>query len=275
MALLHLLANTPSLDLVVAHFDHGIRTDSAEDRVFVQKMAAKYNLPFVFAEAKLGPNTSEATARHARYDFLRQAKQQHQAEAIVTAHHQDDVLETAILNLSRGTGRRGLTSLADLPELRRPLLHISKKQLVVYANKANLKWCEDSTNANQKYLRNYIRHTIVPLFSSAQRQQFLIYIEKLRVINNKLDNELALSFKSLTDDNQLTRKPLNLLPPEVIKELLTHWWRINGFFNYESKTLNRAVHDLCSGKTGAIIPLKGNYRMVINKQCLALQNKER
>src|SRR5882724_1815869 len=118
MALLHLLYQM-SRDsdagwwLTVAHFDHGIRSDSAEDRQLVQAIARQYGLPFVYDEGRLGPGASEATARQARYSFLHQVLGASGARAIMTAHHQDDVLETAIFNLIRGTGRKGLTSLGN------------------------------------------------------------------------------------------------------------------------------------------------------------------
>src|SRR5437764_343012 len=113
VALLDMLARSDDLKLVVAHFDHGIRKDSAKDRKFVEDLAKNYDLPFVYEEGHLGSGTSEAVARGARYDFLHRVKKSHGAQAIITAHHQDDVLETAIINLLRGTGRKGLTSLTS------------------------------------------------------------------------------------------------------------------------------------------------------------------
>src|ERR1700712_59168 len=85
MVLLHVLAQQPGLQLVVAHLDHGIRTDSAQDRQLVQKTARRLDVPFVYHEAKLGSDASEAAARQARYQFLRTAQQAAGARAIVTA----------------------------------------------------------------------------------------------------------------------------------------------------------------------------------------------
>ena len=107
MVLLNLLQQQPDVQLTIAHFDHGIRTDSADDRRLVQAAARFYGLPVVYHEGQLGADASEATARQARYEFLRTVRLVANAKAIITAHHQDDVLETAILNMLRGTGRRG------------------------------------------------------------------------------------------------------------------------------------------------------------------------
>jgi tRNA(Ile)-lysidine synthase len=109
VALLHALTKRPALDMIVAHFDHGIRPESAQDAAFVRTLAESYGLPFVTDRVELGPDASEASARQARYSFLRTLQRQYDATSIITAHHQDDLLETAIINLLRGTGRRGLT----------------------------------------------------------------------------------------------------------------------------------------------------------------------
>ena len=167
MVLLDLLKDQPHLKLIVAHYDHGIRPDSAKDRQLVQDVAAAYHLPMVFENGKLGSTASEATARQARYEFLERTRQTHSARAILTAHHQDDVLETAIINLIRGTGRRGLTALSSQPLIIRPLLHVSKADIRAYAEKQQLKWHEDSTNQDEKYLRNYIRRNWLPQFDVA------------------------------------------------------------------------------------------------------------
>src|SRR5690606_36249858 len=81
--------------LTVAHFDHGIRQDSAYDRQLVSEMAAAYSLPFVFARGELGAGASEAAARAARYEFLREVQKRAGSRGIITAHHHDDAVETA------------------------------------------------------------------------------------------------------------------------------------------------------------------------------------
>lgn len=275
VVLLDLIHKLPNRQLIVAHFDHGIRADSGSDRLFVAQLAEGKQLPYVYAEAKLGSGASEAKARLARYAFLERVKRDHSADAIVTAHHQDDVLETAILNLSRGTGRRGLTALADTATLRRPLLEFSKKEILSYAQKNSLSWQEDATNQDDRYLRNYIRHQISPRLSAEQRQQFLQIISALRRINRELDAELVQSLRAVSRNSELDRKAINSLPPDVRRELLATWWRGAGFNAYESKTFTRVLHDLKACHTGATIPLKSHFEMRIGKDTLALVKHER
>ena len=141
---------------VVAHFDHGIRTDSAEDAEFVRGLAEKYGVEFVLRREKLGVECSEALARERRYRFLREVAGG--GGEIWTAHHVDDLVETVAINLIRGTGWRGLCVL-DTVGIERPFLSIGwgKKEILEYAAKEGLEWREDETNTNDKYLRNRVR----------------------------------------------------------------------------------------------------------------------
>ena len=155
--------------VIVAHFDHGIRTDSAEDLEFVRDLAKKYGFKFMSERGNLGGDAGEDSARRARYNFLRRIATQESAK-IATAHHKNDIIETVAINLRRGTGWRGLAVL-DSPDIWRPLLQFDKSQILDYAKKHNLAWHEDSTNANQKYLRNKFRHRIATDLDDESVQQ--------------------------------------------------------------------------------------------------------
>lgn len=158
VVLLHQLVQAREHELVVAHFDHGIRSDSAADARFVEALATSYKLPFTGKREELGADASEELARTRRYAFLRQVARE-RSGIIVTAHHSDDVVETIAINMSRGTGWRGLAVL-NAVDIVRPLLHISKRQVRQYALEHRLEWVEDSTNATTAYLRNRLRRLL-------------------------------------------------------------------------------------------------------------------
>ncbi len=94
MTLLHLLSKKPVVELVVAHFDHGIRPDSTEDERLVAETAQEYNLPLEVGHGKLDAGASEKNAREARYQFLESVAKKHTAKGVITAHHQDDLIGT-------------------------------------------------------------------------------------------------------------------------------------------------------------------------------------
>lgn len=168
VVLLDQLARRAQARLIVAHVDHGIRENSAEDAAFVATCAKMYVLPFESIRLELGRGASEEKAREARWEFLRRIQRLHQADAIVTAHHADDVVETMIINLLRGTGWRGIASLRETGEIKRPLLTTRKHELVEYTRAHELQWREDETNRDTRYLRNHVRHDIMPRCNDAQ-----------------------------------------------------------------------------------------------------------
>lgn len=142
-------------ELIVAHFDHGIRASSADDAKFVANLAREYGVKFEMKRVELGAETSEELARDERYKFLRAAAKKYDA-TLVTAHHLDDLVETIAINLVRGTGWRGLAVL-DAPGVLRPNIEHEKAENLAYAAEHHLKWREDETNASDRYLRNRIR----------------------------------------------------------------------------------------------------------------------
>jgi len=241
MVLLDVLAKQPELELVVAHFDHGIRTDSHLDRPVVAAAAKRYGLPFESQRAELGPGASEARAREIRYAFLRDIKERHEAKAIITAHHQDDLLETAVLNLLRGTGRKGLSSLRSTKELRRPLLDTPKAAIREYARAHHIQWREDATNSDERYLRNYIRRRILRRLSSADRQMLWWAIKKTAAANKQIDALLHSLLSVQTAAKMLPRRWFTLLPHRIATEVMAQWLRQNGVREFDHALIERLV----------------------------------
>lgn len=278
VALLDVLAQnakqqTAGIELVVAHFDHGIRSDSGEDKKLVQALAARYGLPFEYAEGKLGSAASEQTARAARYSFLRRVQQNHGANAIVTAHHQDDALETAILNLLRGTGRKGLTALASNNELIRPFLRTPKSEILQYATQHHLEWREDSTNSQTRYLRNYVRLNILPRLGVGDKQCLLDIIDHSRDVNAELDSAIAGLLPA--SGTQLERAAFIALPHAVAREVMAAWLRGNGLRDFDRLTLERLVTAAKTGRSGSSANIYGQHRLHMTQHHLALIVNER
>ena len=167
VVLLDMMTKMSDHELIVAHFDHGIRDDSAYDARFVAALASRHGLKCVTEREVLGKNASEALARERRYAFLRKLAKEHDAR-IVTAHHLDDLVETVAINLQRGTGWRGLAALDS--DILRPLIDTPKQQLIDYAQANGLVWHEDSTNASDVYLRNRVRRKASGISHDAKRQ---------------------------------------------------------------------------------------------------------
>jgi tRNA(Ile)-lysidine synthase len=271
VVLLDMLQGCKDMQLVVAHFDHGIRPDSADDAEFVRQLASKHGLPFITERVELGDGASEATAREARYIFLRQAVKQTDSQAIVTAHHQDDLLETAIFNILRGTSRRGLASLQSTSDIQRPLLHVPKNDLQAYALQHHLSWREDTTNRDERYTRNYIRHRLLVKFDTRARQQLLALIEQAQDINKEVDPLLNELLVAHTTAAEVDRRWFKSLPHTVAREVMAAWLRQNRVADFDRKTIERLTVQAKVKPVGKRLDVLHNYQLHINKESLALE----
>lgn len=172
VVLLHILlplAGHYDWELIIAHLNHSLRQVADRDAKFVSDLAKSLSLKFVTKKvavlnlAKKQKLTLEEAGRKARYDFLRNVAKKYKAEAIVTAHTSDDQVETILMNLSRGASTRGLAGMQELGNnIWRPLLGLSKEQLIKFAQKYGLKYKEDKSNKDLNYTRNRIRHLLIP-----------------------------------------------------------------------------------------------------------------
>lgn len=274
VALLDMLAHMPRLELVVAHYEHGIRQSSDNDRKFVEALSARYGLPFEYEHGNLGSEASEALARERRYNFLERVRAKHQAKAVITAHHQDDVLETAVINILRGTGRRGLSALGSREGILRPLTKFSKKDLQSYATAHNLRWREDETNADTRYLRNYVRHNIIPMLGSEGRAGLLASVRRAGEQNQAINQLLKGVLADVVDDTGgLRRYQFVMLPHALATEVVLAWLRSNGIREVDRLLIDRltiAAKNLPAGKQ---VDVSAEYVLESRKRSVRLTRR--
>ncbi len=164
-----------SLELSAAHLNHRIRgEDSDEDERFVRTLSRRMDVPLVTetgdvrALAARRGCSLEMAAREARYDLFARAARKRKARAVVLAHTMDDQAETLLLRLLRGAGVRGLAGMEEVSiqnglTVIRPLLDMRHEELIAYLEKRNEPWREDRTNQDVRFLRNRVRHELIPL----------------------------------------------------------------------------------------------------------------
>jgi tRNA(Ile)-lysidine synthase len=163
------LAPRRGFRLVAAHLDHGLRADSADDASFCEALWARLGVPFVTGAADVRARAErergglEQAARRERYLFLRRAAREQQAGAIALAHTLDDQAETLLLRLLRGAGATGLGGMRALSrDLLRPLLGVSRAEVLAHLRERGLPWREDPTNRDPAHARNRVRHELLP-----------------------------------------------------------------------------------------------------------------
>ena len=174
VSLLHLLHNLSDIygwKISIAHYNHGAREDAHKDAILVGDIANGYGYPFYLGKYEYS-DFSEAALRKARYDFLENIRRDIGYDYIVTAHHNNDMLETAVFNTIRGADREGMVALKPRRgNVIRPLLPFAKPEIIIYANLNGLAYREDSTNSDLGYSRNFVRNVLIPQ-GSVQFKQF-------------------------------------------------------------------------------------------------------
>jgi tRNA(Ile)-lysidine synthase len=146
----------------------------------------------------------QETARNLRYNWFYEQMEENNAQYVATAHHLNDSLETFLINLSRGTGLDGLTGIPSLNNsIIRPLLPFSRAEIETYARENNLQWREDSSNESDKYLRNKIRHHLVPMFAE---------------LNPNFLDSFAATLAHLNEAQELVDDATYMIAKEVIQE---------------------------------------------------------
>lgn len=189
------------LDIAVAHCNYQLRgQDSEDDLLFVKDLANSYGLPFhqhiVDLRQKITQQNSssnvQAEARKIRYHFMRAVAKEHNYLRIATAHHQQDKVETFLINMMRGSGLAGLVALdATNGDLVRPLLFATKLEIQQYAQEKKLAWREDKSNASTNYLRNKLRHKVIPVLEEIQpnfQNRWTENIQQLKMAQDWLDD---------------------------------------------------------------------------------------
>ena len=160
-----------SFDMAIAHCNFQLRgMESFEDQNFVHNYAETNNIELFITQfdteafAEDYKLSTQVAARELRYSWFYELLETKKYDYILTAHHADDNLETFLINFVRGTGLEGLTGIpAQNGTIIRPLLIFSRKEIEQYAKENNIEWREDSSNTSDKYLRNNIRHNLVPV----------------------------------------------------------------------------------------------------------------
>lgn len=165
------LCNTLKLEIALAHCNFNLRGEESDaDEAFILELANKLNIK-VFVKhfdtntyAKENKCSTQMAARELRYHWFNELADNLQFKYVLTAHHADDNLETFLINFTRGTGLEGLRGIPEIKgKFIRPLLPFSRETIENYAKTNNIKWRDDSSNASVKYIRNKLRHEVVPI----------------------------------------------------------------------------------------------------------------
>ena len=275
MVLVHLFQQL-DYQIGIAHCNFQLRgMESFEDQNFVQEYADTHDIPVFITQfdtkafAEDYKVSTQVAARELRYNWFYELLETEKYDYILTAHHADDNLETFLINLSRGTGLDGLTGIPEQNDkVVRPLLVFNQEEIEEYARLNNIQWREDSSNASDKYLRNKIRHHLVPLLkemnpnflSSFHKTQ--TYLQEVQVMAE--DASIMIYQQVARQENDtiyFDLKKLKKLPN--YKSYLYQWLKEFGFSAWED------IYDLVESQSGKSI-FAPEYRLLKDRDFLIL-----
>lgn len=244
--LLHLLQKE-ELAQGIVHCHFSLRGKEAdEDAQLVRKQAEERGLPFFYRQfntrqyANQHKLSVQMAARQLRYQYFQQLMEEKKFTHLALGHHLQDSMETFLINLGRGTGLDGLTGIAPFRQrVVRPLIHCTRGRIEEYAREKSLIWREDSSNKDTHYLRNHLRHKLLPTLEQAfphWERSFGKTLDHLRsqqqALHYFLDEMLAKHLKNKEDQAQL---PLSCLKDKPYsKALLHHWLQAYGPWDWEA-----------------------------------------
>ena len=255
VALLHVLKQLGH-NCIVAHCNFHLRGEESDnDEIFVREMANELHLAFEQIDfdttdyARKCKISVEMAARELRYNWFEQVRKTHTASAIAVAHHADDNVETLLMNLTRGTGLKGLTGIPlQNGYIIRPLLCCTRSDIVNYLIKYNLHHITDSTNAQNDYTRNKFRNQIIPLFEDINpsfKQTITTLIERfeeIEAVYNEKITETSAKITS-TENNYFKIDIQQLKHTKYRKSLL---YDILLPYSFHADTVENIIHNLDS-----------------------------
>lgn len=262
--------------IAIAHCNFQLRgVESFEDQAFVQNYAEANNIESFVTQfdteafAKDYKLSTQVAARELRYSWFYELLESEKFDYILTAHHADDNLETFLINFVRGTGLDGLTGIpAQNEKIIRPLLIFSRQEIEYYAKENSIEWREDSSNISDKYLRNKIRHNLVPILKELN-PDFLSSFQKtqkyLQESKTMAEDASIMVYQQVArekgEDIHFDLNQLKKLPN--YKSYLYYWLNEFGFSAWDD------IYDLVESQSGKQV-FSNEFRLLKNRDFLIL-----
>jgi tRNA(Ile)-lysidine synthase len=275
MVMAQLFSQMP-YEIALAHCNFQLRgVESFEDQKFVEDYAEKQSIPLFLTQfdttafAKDYKLSTQVAARDLRYNWFYELMEEEQFDYVLTAHHADDNIETFLINLGRGTGLDGLVGIpSQNDKIIRPLLIFSREEIEIYASENNLQWREDSSNASNKYLRNKIRHDLVPLFKELN-PHFIATFQNtqtyLREAQAMVEDAAIMVYQQVAEqkDDTIHFDLIQLKRLTNYKSYLYHWLREFGFTAWDD------IYSLVESQSGKQV-LSTDFRLIKDRDSLLL-----
>lgn len=289
MALLHLMAKIKKaldIELICAHVNHNVRVESADEKIFVEKFCMCNNI--VFESMKIedyGDDNFHNEARSKRYNYFANMIKKYHAKYLLTAHHGDDLIETILMRIVRGStlrGYSGFSQMLDMGEyiILRPLITVTKDEILAY-NKANkISYVQDKSNQKDVYTRNRFRKYIVPEFKKEEpnvHNKFYKFSKTLLEYNAYIDKQVTKIIKKVYPQDVLDIEKFleeeHVIQMKIIYYILEHIYQDDLMLITDSHA--ELLYNLISSKRANVsIHLPNNIKAMKSYNNLVLIKEE-
>ena len=288
MCLFHILLNLKEeyhLNIICAHVNHNVRKESEKEEQFVREFCEDNNC--IFETIKLNIENKknfEAKARKERYNFFESVVKKYNANVLMTAHHGDDLTETILMHLTRGSNLKGYAGFRKITDynnykLIRPLIYLTKDEIVEYCKKNNIKYCIDASNESNAFTRNRYRLHILPFLKQENKnvhKKFLKFSEELEMVEDYLAKTTQSALTRVYDSDKVNLHELNkldlLLKKRVIEYILKEEYQ-DDISKLNDRHINLILKICTSVKPNISIKLPLNKTLVKEYNHLYFCNK--
>ena len=242
MALLSLLiklSKTKKITIICAHVNHNLRKESQEEAIMVEKYANENNLIFEKMEINHYEGNTENYARTQRYNLFEKLIEKYNASYLLTAHHGDDLTETILMRMVRGSSLKGYSGFQEITDketykIYRPLITKTKDELLNYVKTNNIPYAVDKTNFSEEYTRNRYRLNILPVLKKENKNvhlKFLKFSETLKLYDDYINKEVNKKTNEIYQNNTLNlnlfRKEDKLIKRKILYQILNNLYYKN------------------------------------------------
>ncbi len=267
LSILNKLKNKYNLKLICAHVNHGLRSESESEKKFVENYCVINNIIFEYMKIDSYTNAkfSESEGRKKRYAFFIELMNKYQAKYLMTAHHGDDLIETVMMRIVRGSNLKGYLGISRINNnIIRPLLTVSKKEILDYLKENNIDYVIDKSNEDENYTRNRYRKHLLPFLKKEDENvhlKFLKYSEELNSYNEYVNRVIKSKIDNIYKDNKINIEELlkedEFIVKKIIEYVIIEIQRDN-LFNISDSQF-KEILKLIKSKSNKQIDLANNY----------------
>lgn len=234
MALLHLLLKIKKemdIAIICCHVNHNVRKESITEMEFLRKYCLNHGVEFEAMTIKnYGDDNFHNEARTIRYTFFNDIVKKYNAKYLMTAHHGDDLMETILMRIVRGSTLKGYSGFSKIVKMKnysivRPLINVTKEEIAEYDKKEKIPYVIDSSNVKDKYTRNRYRKYVLPFLKNEDpkvHDKFLKYSTTLLMYDEFLNKELNKTISKVYKDNTIDIEKFKELDPVIQNKIIYH-----------------------------------------------------